>query len=158
MPHTSHTMGFRPTLFQNDMEYAGNAILSSTTKLTTQTYHKWNADSGATSHMTPHRHWFKQYEPYIVPIKLADNTIVYSSGVGNIIFIPMIQGKELRPIEFTRVLHVPKLQNNLCLISVLFLTKRRQFKVNIDADYINFKKDGTTLFVASINKKTTQHS
>jgi len=98
-------MGFRPTPFQNAMECAGNAILSSTIP-TNQTYYKWNADSGATSHMTPHRHWFKQYEPYIVPIKLADNTIVYSAGVGNITFIPVIQGKELRPIEFTRVLHV----------------------------------------------------
>ena len=75
-------MGFKPTLVQNAMECAGNAILSSTIP-TNQTYYKWNADSGATSQ----RHWFKQYELYIVPIKLADNTIVYLAGVGNITFI-----------------------------------------------------------------------
>jgi hypothetical protein len=130
-------------------ETAGNVSLSSDTSPTHKTHYDWNADSGATSHMTPHRHWFKTYEPYSVPIKLADNTIIHSAGVGNIIFVPIIEGKKTRPIEFTRVLHVPRLQNNL--LSVLFLTKRCQFEVNVNADYIKFIKDGRTLFVASIN-------
>ena len=29
---------------------------------------KWIADTGASSHMTPHPHWFKEYTPYKVPI------------------------------------------------------------------------------------------
>ncbi|KAI9568689.1 hypothetical protein HD554DRAFT_1992763, partial [Boletus coccyginus] len=35
----------------------------------------WNADSGA---------------PYCIPIKLADNTVVYSAGVGSVVFNPVI--------------------------------------------------------------------
>ena len=40
----------------------------------------WNADTGATSHMTPHRHWLHNYVPKRIPIKLADNKTVYSAG------------------------------------------------------------------------------
>src|SRR6266566_685580 len=29
----------------------------------------WNTDSGATSHMTPHRHWFKTYTKMRKPVK-----------------------------------------------------------------------------------------
>ncbi|KAI9463745.1 hypothetical protein HD554DRAFT_1985611, partial [Boletus coccyginus] len=50
----------------------------------------WNTNSGATSHMTPHCHWLCKYTPYHIPIKLADNTVVYSAGVGSIIFNPVI--------------------------------------------------------------------
>ena len=28
----------------------------------------WNADTGTSSHMTPHCHWFRSYTPHIVPI------------------------------------------------------------------------------------------
>ncbi|EGO21551.1 hypothetical protein SERLADRAFT_351077, partial [Serpula lacrymans var. lacrymans S7.9] len=50
----------------------------------------WNADTGATSHMTPHRHWVHHYTPYRVPIKLADHTVVYSAGVGTVVFNPVM--------------------------------------------------------------------
>ncbi|EGO23519.1 hypothetical protein SERLADRAFT_336269, partial [Serpula lacrymans var. lacrymans S7.9] len=66
----------------------------------------WNADTGATSHMTtslnayvlgvtevhmtPHRHWMHHYTPYRVPIKLADRTVVYSAGVGTVVFNPVM--------------------------------------------------------------------
>ncbi|EGO28208.1 hypothetical protein SERLADRAFT_346449, partial [Serpula lacrymans var. lacrymans S7.9] len=50
----------------------------------------WNADTGATSHMTPHRHWVHHYTPYHVPIKLADHTVVYSAGVGTVVFNPVM--------------------------------------------------------------------
>ena len=46
----------------------------------------WNADTGATSHMTPHRHWLHNYVPKRVPIKLADNKTVYSAGEGIVYF------------------------------------------------------------------------
>ena len=72
----------------------------------------WTADSGATSHMTPHVHWLRNYEPLIIPIKLADHTVVMSAGVGTVVFIPVVRGKQSRPVEFTRVLHVPALRNN----------------------------------------------
>jgi hypothetical protein len=99
--------------------------------------------------MTPHRHWLIDYKPYVVPIKLADNTIVYSAGVGSMVFNPIIDGKKCRPLQFTRVLHVPMLRHNL--LSVLFLTKQRKFKVHIDANHMHFFLDGDRLFVASIN-------
>jgi len=36
------------------------------------------------------------------------------SGVGTVVFNPvMMDGKPSQPVEFTRVLHVPSLQNNL---------------------------------------------
>jgi GAG-pre-integrase domain len=124
-------------------------LTSLTTTSTSKTHNDWNADTGATSHMTPHRHWLIDYKPYIVPIKLADNTIVYSAGVGSVVFNPTINGKKCHPIQFTRVLHVPMLRHNL--LSVLFLTRQRNFKVHIDATHIHFIRDGDRLFVASIN-------
>ena len=83
----------------------------------------WNADTGATSHMTPHRHWLRDYVPKRVPIKLADNNTVYFMGEGTVIFNPIIDGKPVAQIGFTRVLHVPDLRNNL--LSVLFLTRQK---------------------------------
>ncbi|OSC99790.1 hypothetical protein PYCCODRAFT_1345610, partial [Trametes coccinea BRFM310] len=31
----------------------------------------WNTDTGASAHMTPHRHWFRSYSPHVIPIRLA---------------------------------------------------------------------------------------
>jgi hypothetical protein len=95
-------------------ETAGFTTLTTTS--TSKTHNDWNAD---TSHMTPHRHWLIGYQPYVVPIKLADNTIVYSEGVGSMVLNPIIDGKKCCPLQFTRVLHVPMLRHNL--LSVLFL-------------------------------------
>ena len=91
----------------------------------------WNVDTGATSHMTPHRHWLHNYVPKRVPIKLADNKTVYSAGEGIVYFNPIIDGKAARTFGFTRVLHVPDLRNNL--LSVLFLTRQKGFTVTIDS-------------------------
>jgi hypothetical protein len=48
-------------------EFAGNA---------SRLLADWNADTGATSIMTPH-HWMHNYTPKRVPVKLADETIRY---------------------------------------------------------------------------------
>lgn len=59
-------------------EKAGNASLCSTSpsdpsfNLYLDTDQSWTADTGASAHMTPHRHWFQNYKPYRVPIELAD--------------------------------------------------------------------------------------
>ena len=53
----------------------------------------WVADTGATRHMTPHRHWFVSYSPYSVPIRLADNTVIHSTGIGSVRFLPLLNGK-----------------------------------------------------------------
>ncbi len=66
-------------------EFAGNAsALSSSTPtgLQSDADLHWLADTGATSHMTPHYAWMRNYTPYVVDIHLADNTIVQSAGIG----------------------------------------------------------------------------
>ena len=49
--------------------------------------------------MTPHRHWFKTYTPLCVPICLADESVVYSAGVGSVYFAPLVGGQKKRAIE-----------------------------------------------------------
>ncbi|OSX60780.1 hypothetical protein POSPLADRAFT_1057709 [Postia placenta MAD-698-R-SB12] len=58
----------------------------------------WNADTGATSHMTPHRHWLRNYKPLRLPVKLADNKVVYSAGVGSVVFRPRVKGAFQSPV------------------------------------------------------------
>src|SRR5882762_7440584 len=70
----------------------------------------WCADTGATAHMTPHHHWFHSYHPHRGPVQLADSTIVYSAGIGSVVFVPELEGKREWPIEFSNVLHVPDLR------------------------------------------------
>ena len=77
----------------------------------------WNADTGATAHMTPHHHWMWNYTQKCVPVKLADNKVVHSAGVGSVVFVLVIGGKKQHPVKFRNVLHVPDLRNNL--LSVL---------------------------------------
>ncbi|KAJ3805194.1 hypothetical protein F5876DRAFT_52235, partial [Lentinula aff. lateritia] len=48
----------------------------------------WNTDTGASSHMTPHCQWFKSYTSRVIPIRLADHSLVYSEGIGTIQFQP----------------------------------------------------------------------
>jgi hypothetical protein len=98
--------------------------------------------------MTPHRHWVQNYSPLRMPIRLADNSIIYSSGVGTVIFNPVSGGKALQPVEFSRVLHVPSLQNNL--LSCLYLTKHKNIQIRIDSVQMDFMRDGRTLFCAPI--------
>jgi hypothetical protein len=105
--------------------------------------------------MTPHRNWIRDYTPFCVPIRLADNTIVYSEGVGSVVFKPVIAGKELRAVEFTHVLHVPDLQNNL--LSVLYLSCRRGIDIYISTKELAmiFLLDGERLFMAPIDENNS---
>ena len=47
----------------------------------------WNADTGATSHMTPRCNWFKSYGPSNVAIWVANGQVVYAAGVGTVEFL-----------------------------------------------------------------------
>jgi hypothetical protein len=82
--------------------------------------------------MTPHR-------------QQTINSIIYSSGVGTVVFNPVVGGKASQPVEFSRVLHVPLLQNNL--LACLFLTKH---KIQIDSDQMDFTLHGIVRFCALI--------
>lgn len=98
---------------------------------------RWCADTGATSHMTPHRECFHSYEPYSVPIHVADGTTIKSAGIGTIMFKPRLpNGQQSRGLLFHRVLHVPDLKTNL--LSVLYLTSRKGFQVVIKGLDMNF--------------------
>ena len=100
--------------------------------------------------MTPHRHWVRNYSPLRIPIRLADNSIVYSSGVGTVVFNPvMMDGKPSQPVEFTRVLHVPSLQNNL--LSCLYLARHKHIIIHIDSEQMDFSLNGKSLFCAPIH-------
>ena len=116
----------------------------------------WLADTGATSHMTPHRHWFTTYQPHRVGIRLADHKVIYSTGCGSVRFQPVINGKPQRLfVEFHDVLHVPSLRSNL--LSVLYLTRKKQYNVFINSACIAFKLQNRLLFTATINSNNAAH-
>src|SRR5437660_7975283 len=154
----SNDASFSPLPCQSDSattEYAGNASLrifdpsDPSYRLQLDASTDWNADTCATSHMTPHRHWLRNYKPKSVPIKLADNKIVYSAGIGEVLFVPIINGQKAQPLLFTSVLHVPDLRNNL--LSVLFLAKQKNFTITIDSSCMSFQRPaGVPRFIASI--------
>ena len=98
--------------------------------------------------MTPHRHWLRGYRPYRVPVELADGSNIYSEGVGTVVIDPVVDGKRIRSVELTRVLHVPQLRCNL--LSCLFLTRCCEFSILIDSTFMHFMRNGMTLFRASI--------
>ena len=57
--------------------------------------------------MTPHHHWFKELKPHKVLIELTDNSVVYSEGIGTVIFRP--KDTKLSPILLSDVLYIPQL-------------------------------------------------
>src|ERR1700743_2203741 len=109
--------------------------------------HSWCADTGATSHMTPHRHWFTEYQPYKVPVRLADGTVIYTAGVGSILFKTNLGRTGVREVVFSRVLHVPALHSNL--LSVLYLTGKKGFQVVMEKNTMSFQLDGKLIFTAT---------
>ena len=44
--------------------------------------------------------------PHRIPIHLADGSVLHSEGVGSVQFIPVVNGQEMAPVEFTNVLYV----------------------------------------------------
>jgi hypothetical protein len=108
-------------------------------------YH-WNPDTGASSHMTPHRHWFKSYYPYVIPIWLADDHIIHSAGKGVVVFVP--EGHD-REIWFYDVLHVPLLRNNL--LSPFHLTLHKGYCVILEGSKALFYHSEACRFTATIS-------
>jgi hypothetical protein len=135
----------------NVTEFAGNASASiDSPPLQLDADFRLNTDTGATAHMTPHRHWLSQYKPYVVPIRLANGEVVYSAGVGVLRFRPRVNGVELGPIQFSRFLHVPLLRSNL--LSILYLTRMHHWTCVINPTTLAFMHDGTTRFCATIDQ------
>ena len=139
--------GSNPNMPQTASISSASCLYTSPIQL--ETYVSWNADTGASSHMTPHRHWLRNYKPCRIEIKLADGSVIYSEGVGNVQFEPVIEGRTAQIVEFSNVLHVPSLCNNL--LSVLYLTMNRRFHVHTIKDTMSFELDGKIRFVAKVN-------
>ena len=134
-------------------EFAGNAsavpdLANPSSPIQPHADFRWNADSGCTSTMTPHRHWIRNYRPLRVGVELADGSIIYSAGVGTVVIDPVVDGKRIRSVELTCVLHVPQLRSNL--LSCLFLTRCCGFSILIDSAFMHFMRSGMTLFRARI--------
>jgi hypothetical protein len=110
----------------------------------------WIADTGATSHMSPRRSWFTKLEPLAIPIRVANNHVVYSEGVGSVVLEPA--NKSLRPVLLCRVLYVPALQNNL--LSVLHLVANHRFCIEIEGKEMVFLQSGERRFTAAIRDNT----
>jgi hypothetical protein len=110
----------------------------------------WIADSGATSHMSTQRRWFKTFEPHVVPIRVANDAIVYSEGIGLIVMEPL--DKSLDPVCLSCVLYVPALQNNL--FAVLHLVTSHCFQVVIEGTVMEFLRNGVRILTATIRDKT----
>jgi hypothetical protein len=113
----------------------------------------WIADTGATSHMSPHCKWFVKYWPYRIPVHIANNAVVYSTGIGDVVLTPT--GPSMNPCCLTRVLYVPELQNNL--LSLLHLIANHSFRVEIEGKRMAFYQQGSLCFVATI-KGTTAYT
>jgi transposase InsO family protein len=110
----------------------------------------WIADTGATSHMTPHRSWFTSYRPHVVPICVANNAIVYSAGMGDVILTPT--NASLRPCRLSCILHVPELLNNL--FAALHLTLHHKFRVVIEGSQLQFSQLGALCLTATVKDGT----
>jgi hypothetical protein len=106
----------------------------------------WITDTGATSHMSPRRSWFTKLKPCAIPIRVANNHVVYSKGVGSVMLEPV--DKTLRPVLLSHVLYVPALQNNL--LSVLHLVAHHHFRIEIEAKEMVFMQNSERRFTATI--------
>jgi len=69
----------------------------------------WNPDSGATSHMTPNCKWICNLVVVKIAVSLANNEIVWATGMGQVCFTPLIHGKVSETVIFNDVLYVPAL-------------------------------------------------
>lgn len=108
----------------------------------------WNPDSGATSHMTPHRNWIRNLTAVRVAVSLANNEIVWATGKGDVYFTPKIHGRIGETLIFHDVLYVPALQNNL--FSILSAVRKSKMRVVIEGESLEFFKEGQLLLTASI--------
>src|ERR1700712_389114 len=129
-------------------EFAGNASSISPSSPTSDL---WNCDTGATAHMTPHRTWLHTYQPTRIPVRLADGKLIYSAGVGTVLFQSVIRGEPGIQVEFSRVLHMPDLRNNL--VAVLQLSRVGIIDVSITGSHMRFLRSGELLFTGTINER-----
>ena len=101
------------------------------------------ADTGATSHVTPHKHWLCHYISHRTHIHLSNGQVVYSEGAGSVVFATEVRGESVCEEEFTRVL--------------LYLVRQCDFTVHIYPDRMDFDQQGSTLLCADIRANKTAY-
>ena len=136
-------------------EYAGAASTASSPSSAFPPPDSWNADTGATSHMTPRREWFQEYSPCSIPVRVANGKVIMAVGVGKVQMIPKVDGKALPMVTFTRVLHVPLLTSNL--LSVLSLTTLHHYQVHIHDHLMDFFVGTELWFRAKVDASRTAY-
>jgi len=74
-------------------------------------------DSGASSHMVPHRSWFRTYQPLHPPclVTLGDNSEAHAIGIGTVPLLSHVSG-QIFEIILSNVLLIPEFR--ISLISV----------------------------------------
>jgi hypothetical protein len=111
---------------------------------------QWIADTGATSHMSPRCSWLTKLEPLPILIRIANDYVVYSEGVGSVVLEPA--DKSLHLVLLLDVLYVPALQSNL--LSVLHLVANHRFRIEIKGKEMAFLQNGEHRFTAAIRDNT----
>ena len=82
-----------PQLSSNAPQSAFIALASALSSvIQSESHSSWNADTGASAHMTFNRHWMRHMTPHRIQIRLADGSVVYFEGIGSVRFIPAIEG------------------------------------------------------------------
>jgi hypothetical protein len=133
------------------VEYAGHASALSSGHSHSRSSSDWNMDTGASSHMTPHRHWFRSYSPHVVPVRLADKSVIMSAGIGSVEFQPVIGDIPQCPIVFHDTLHVPALGSNL--LALLHLTRIKGYVITIQGAQVRFHHDQQLRFTATVTEQ-----
>eukprot|EP00795_Rhopilema_esculentum_P012375 gene12375-3031_t len=106
---------------------AGSATATSEIALAVNTNaskkNEWWIDSGASKHMTPENAKMLNYTKFSnpLPVKLADNNVLYAYGKGNLRF-PVFDGTRKFNLFLEDVLYVPKIKRNL--LSLPTMTQR----------------------------------
>jgi len=73
--------------------------------------------------------------------------------MGNVVFEPIVNGKQVKAVEFSQVLYVPNLRSNL--LSCLYLTRHKRVTINISSHSMVFRQGRKTLFTTSIDSSNS---
>lgn len=129
----------KPPQSAESANYALNTVSVPSHATFDQRAHTWVIDSGATTSMTPHRHYFVEYRPKKIPVRVAEGTVVYSAGVGSVIFTPT-NGS---PFHLHNVLHVPDIERNL--FSHFSFVQQQGVQYTGSSDTLSYIRNGRTI-------------
>ncbi|CAG7853270.1 SubName: Full=Uncharacterized protein {ECO:0000313/EMBL:CCA75989.2}; Flags: Fragment [Serendipita indica DSM 11827] len=109
-----------------------------------------NADTGATRTMISDESYFTMLHPLVRSIKLANGERIFSTGEGDVVFQPWIDGyfsSDL--VTFPNVLVAPDLQSNL--VSVLSMARKEGYDIRINSKQMEFYLDVKLRMTARID-------